>query len=1617
MKHIVLFVLMLIPPLVSAVTTTVYDFSNRTAGLNIFAFEGVSGTQIPLSNSLPSSQYSASSYSDITSNNNVYHDYINYAKNEYPAIRYVIEIDENISNINQLDVFWNGFGVNSKNNQIDGVLIYIWNNSNNSYELVTQNTNDWVVELSQSVTSNITDYIDNDNKITVYVVSQGKTFNGETNWIGTDYFSLSITSESSVVPIANFKFDETQYDDVAGEIKDSIGTFHSRAKSAQPVDGKVCRALDLSATGTADYAIIDNKVLDGKNEFSISLWEKTAKTGNQSFLSGATPGSNNELIMWFTRDTSFSPHLQNSANGSLPISSIAGDQWRHLVWTHGDNKSCLFIDKVAQGCITQATNTLDIESLILGQEQDSVGGRFSSSQAFDGLLDELVIFDQVIGQGQIDEIYDFQNNGLDLDGEPIVCPDIPPVEFASPIANFKFDETEYADVAEEVKDSVGNFHSQAKLAQPVDGKVCRAVDLSTTGTGDYVVLDKDVLHDKDEFSISLWAKTAKETNQSLLSGASSGSNNELIMWFNSDTRFIPYLQNGQNGTLSISSIAGNTWHHLVWTHGRNRSCLFIDKEAQGCVTQTTSTLNIESLILGQEQDSVGGGFSSSQAFNGLIDELIIFEDAIGQEQIDQIYDYQNNGLGLDGEVISCSNEIIAQYSMEETSWNDVANEVIDETGNFDAQGVDGASTNNATPALTGNPGTCGYGTFDGVDDYIELPSTFENLQDSFTITAWVNPSNLNSGSRIFIDDQNNQQGFGFSLGDPGNGRLRFFSRGVSPISVDTNSSIAANTWSFVTAVHNSVTKTRQIYINGVAQAVNGTSTSSTYTGTWGVDTGPASIGGETSASGENGSNFHFTGAIDEVHVFKGALSAAEINEVYAKRHACAEPVIHHYEIVHDGNGLTCAVEPITIKACTNSDCSASSDLSTESVSLDFTITSPTDGTSIKFSPTFTGSTSFDFNHTKAETITLSIDGATIAASNPIECSGFGSSCEMIFESAGFRFLYGTSESLIIPTQTSAVNFDSLKLQAIKDISGVCEGIFTGDVAVNLSQQNIQPNDNSGLSFQINNNNIAKHPTFSSNVLLNFSNNSKAELPLAKYLDAGKIQLHASYSDGDISLDGNSNQFWVKPARFEIAAVNSNGNLDADSVDNTTTHTAGDNFTFTVSAVNNDGALTQNYLQSDGRLQLSVERILPMQSTSVEGGFLYASGQSRTTGTLEDFQDATLANFSSDTRGVSSFTAAQYNEVGIFSIDISDVDYGEDGGNGLTRELIDAEKVTVGRFTPSYFVQTIYENTETGESDHGAITGKLHDSQCETETWVYSGQTTNSKGSIRYVMPPVLTISAFNSLGQPTKNYHSDFAKIKGLEAGVAENIISFNSASSTHTNGLPLSSNLSAIGSFTDVLEMGSSTGVVKYTLSDEHHFTYIRNADSEVGPFYAAFETPIDQIRDSDGITIGSSTSYQNPNFVSEEGIGVQVRFGRWFLENSFGPETSVQVVPSYSQFLNNGTFVTNTDDTCSVIVSTKEEGRIVGLLLSDGTLSSNYTELNESVNGFLENGLSRDFILTEPGQGNVGDLNLEYTPPSWLLYDWNSDGTYDNNPTSTATFGLYRGNDRIISWREVTN
>ena len=78
--------------------------------------------------------------------------------------------------------------------------------------------------------------------------------------------------------------------------------------------------------------------------------------------------------------------------------------------------------------------------------------------------------------------------------------------------------------------------------------------------------------------------------------------------------------------------------------------------------------------------------------------------------------------------------------------------------------------------------------------------------------------------------------------------------------------------------------------------------------------------------------------------------------------------------------------------------------------------------------------------------------------------------------------------------------------------------------------------------------------------------------------------------------------------------------------------------------------------------------------------------------------------------------------------------------------------------------------------------------------------------------------------------------------------------------------------------------------------------------------------------------------------------------------------------------------------------------------------TVQNPIVATTLQNGLSQisaPLRLNAPGLNQYGSLRVEVIVPSWLQFDWDGDGSVDL-PTATATFGRYRGSDRVIFWRE---
>jgi len=177
-----------------------------------------------------------------------------------------------------------------------------------------------------------------------------------------------------------------------------------------------------------------------------------------------------------------------------------------------------------------------------------------------------------------------------------------------------------------------------------------------------------------------------------------------------------------------------------------------------------------------------------------------------------------------------------------------------------------------TQVTAGQEGVIGTSAYDfGDNGWVEVGG-FPNLNTEVTISAWINTAdNTEQGQRIFADDEGNGQGYALSLGDGGTGRLRFYSRAVSPISLDTGRVIENDRWYHVVAVMDEATNTRQIYVNGTLAA------SDTYSGSWGTDPDATSIGGETD---EGETENRFDGRVDEVRVYDSALSVDAVDDLH-----------------------------------------------------------------------------------------------------------------------------------------------------------------------------------------------------------------------------------------------------------------------------------------------------------------------------------------------------------------------------------------------------------------------------------------------------------------------------------------------------------------------------------------------------------------------------------------------------------------------------------------------------------------------------------------------------------------------------------------------------------------
>ena len=170
--------------------------------------------------------------------------------------------------------------------------------------------------------------------------------------------------------------------------------------------------------------------------------------------------------------------------------------------------------------------------------------------------------------------------------------------------------------------------------------------LKFDGNNDNVIKNPINNFPSSEITVEFWMKSSDTSKLGTpISYAISGQDNEFIVYNYNNFRI---FTNGNSILTNISATDGN-WNHIAatWRNSDGQTKLYKNGSLAFTGTLTGGALgNGGALVLGQEQDSVGGSFDSTQAFKGSIPYIQIYNMALNGTEILQHYNNTKGRFGF-----------------------------------------------------------------------------------------------------------------------------------------------------------------------------------------------------------------------------------------------------------------------------------------------------------------------------------------------------------------------------------------------------------------------------------------------------------------------------------------------------------------------------------------------------------------------------------------------------------------------------------------------------------------------------------------------------------------------------------------------------------------------------------------------------------------------------------------------------------------------------------------------------------------------------------------------------------------------------------------------------------
>lgn len=309
-----------------------------------------------------------------------------------------------------------------------------------------------------------------------------------------------------------------------------------------------------------------------------------------------------------------------------------------------------------------------------------------------------------------------------------------------------------------------------------------------------------------------------------------------------------FTTNYANGISDLDSGDGNelqpgVWQHVAMVHDGETNKIYMNGELVN-EKAVVGALNTTDYPLGMGYNPIDGGLF----FNGSLDEVAIFDEALSATEIVDLYNLQNTAPSF-GDIV------VASYSfgdaLDESGFNNHGSMVsLESTTDRHGQGASAMS-------------------FDGMESTFTASNSAQLNSEYVTVSFWLKVNNLPAQGEAFLVSHGGwQERFKISL--PSHGKPVWTtnaSSGISDMDSGDGNELQEGRWTHVAMVHDGTED--KIYMDGAlvaSKAVTGTMNSTTY---------PLGVGYNPIDGGN-----YFDGVFDELQILNYAASDAEIQALY-----------------------------------------------------------------------------------------------------------------------------------------------------------------------------------------------------------------------------------------------------------------------------------------------------------------------------------------------------------------------------------------------------------------------------------------------------------------------------------------------------------------------------------------------------------------------------------------------------------------------------------------------------------------------------------------------------------------------------------------------------------------